>query len=189
MIEEHPRPGKAHDGTDLLAHFRLVAMHFAVWAKGFCFHKRAVITSASGINIQFLALRAQLSLFCMVISATIETDHFGDDSLLALPLRFYIHSGSLSLCCAARRLAASNHIIKLLLPAVNPCRKQIIPSLLNKCCNNQEVRKQNGILNSNFANWIPLIQESGNRLLFHTEKARPWIPAHTAKNSEKIVKY
>ena len=105
MVEDHSRPGKAHDSADLLPHFRLVAMYFAIWTKGFCLHERTVITSASGVGIQFLAFRTQLSLFCMVISTTIEADHFRDNYLHALPLRFYIHSGSLRLCCAARRLA------------------------------------------------------------------------------------
>lgn len=66
--------------------------------------------------------------------------------LLALPLRFYIHSGSLSLCCAAHRLATPNLVIKLLLSAVNPHGEQITPALLNRHMKTQAVRDQSGIL-------------------------------------------
>lgn len=85
-------------------------------------------------------------LFKILLSTTIEAVHFRDNYLLALPLRFYIHSGSLSLCCAARWLAIPNRVIKLLLSAVNPHGEQITPALLNRHMKTQAVREQSGFL-------------------------------------------
>lgn len=61
MMKQHSWASIAHNFPDPFPHFWLIAVHPAVRAERFAFHKRTLITSCSDIVGQFLALPAQMT--------------------------------------------------------------------------------------------------------------------------------
>lgn len=97
MHKKHPGTGKAHDFSNALPHLGLVAVYFAVGAKGLCLHKRTFIAAHSGVIFQLCTFRAE---FCFpqpgcfpqrfVLFPAVQKDHLGDHLLFSFPLILYL---------------------------------------------------------------------------------------------------
>ena len=87
MAEYHARPRKAHNGSDFLTHFGLVAMDAAVGAKGLGFHKGTLIAPHHSVFGQRLAFGTKCFL-CPVLLFAIEAYHQGDRAFFSFALGF-----------------------------------------------------------------------------------------------------
>ena len=74
MTPDHSGPGITHDGADLVAQLRLIAMDRAVTAGGFVFLERAARKPESCVFHQFPAFMTDLPLGMMMVFA-IKSDH------------------------------------------------------------------------------------------------------------------
>ena len=90
VMKDHPRSRKAHDRTDLFAHFRLVAMYTAVGAECLVLHKGTFITALSGIFGEFCTFRAEHAFFCGVLLSAVKRDHLADHPFFPLTLSLYV---------------------------------------------------------------------------------------------------
>jgi hypothetical protein len=79
MPVQHPWPGVAHRGPDLLPLFRLVAMHRALGACCLALLKRALLEALPGIVLEHLTFFAQPAFYAMATMA-VEPDHRLDGS-------------------------------------------------------------------------------------------------------------
>ncbi len=98
MAEYHARSGKAHDLTNFLSHHGLVAMHAAIRAEGFTFHKRTLVASLSGVSQKLGTFGTKL--FLTVLLFAINFYHKSDRLLFPFALAIYItpdHTCALSL--------------------------------------------------------------------------------------------
>lgn len=93
MDRQHPRAGPAHDGPDLLPHFRLITVDLARRAEGFCLHKRAMVDAGQCIVVELLALRAERAFGGVVLPAAVERDHLADQKLFFFALFDKIFGG------------------------------------------------------------------------------------------------
>ena len=89
VMKEHPRSGKAHDLTNFIPHLWLIAVHFTIGAKSFCFHKRTFITSLNRICLKLSTRRTKI-LSCMMLLSTVKIYHLRDKFLLSFPLSLYV---------------------------------------------------------------------------------------------------
>lgn len=78
MVDDHPRPGIAHDGPDFLAHVFFVAVDGTVGADGLVLAELAVFRPLLGIGEEFLAFRAEFFIGRSVVVAAIKPDHCFD---------------------------------------------------------------------------------------------------------------
>ena len=95
MHRQHPWPGPAHNGTDLLPHFRFVAVNFAGRAKGFRLHKGAMLDPGQCIIMELLALRAEFSLRAVMLFAAVKCDHLTDQQFFIVSLFGKVFRGGL----------------------------------------------------------------------------------------------
>ena len=89
VIKKHSGGGEPHDSANFFPHFRLVAMHLAVRAEGFCLHERAFVAAQSGVGIQCGAVRAERCT--AMLFAAVQGDHQRDDLFFPLPFCPGIH--------------------------------------------------------------------------------------------------
>lgn len=78
MGPQHPRAGKSHNRTDLLAEKRGVAVDPAIAAGRFTFLKRAVCQAFAGVVDQIAAVAAERILWSLVMGPAVDIDHSCD---------------------------------------------------------------------------------------------------------------
>ena len=95
VSKQHPRPGITHDLCDLLFFGRLVAVYWAIRARGFCITVRAFVEAPEGIAQKRRTVGAGCLGVLRMPGSTIDAHHLLDGLFFTLYMLIaWLHGGS-----------------------------------------------------------------------------------------------